>query len=31
MRSNDHEEQLHHTPSGLDQPFIYCVRRKVPS
>ena len=26
-----HEEQLHRTPAGLDQPFIYCMCRKVPS
>ena len=29
MRSKDHEEQLHRTPAGLDQPFIYCMCRKV--
>lgn len=26
-----HEEQLHRTPAGLDQQFIYCMCRKVPS
>lgn len=24
-----HEEQLHHTPFGTDQQFIYCMCRKV--
>jgi SAM-dependent methyltransferase len=24
-----HEEQLHHTPSGSDQQFIYCMCRKT--
>ena len=25
-----HEEQLHHTPFGTDQQFIYCMCRKKP-
>ena len=24
-----HEEQLHHTPFGTDQQFIYCMCRKA--
>lgn len=24
-----HEEQLHHTPFGTDQQFIYCICRKM--
>jgi hypothetical protein len=24
-----HEEQLHHTPFGTDQQFIYCMCRKM--
>lgn len=24
-----HEEQIHHTPSGTDQQFIYCMCRKL--
>ena len=24
-----HEEQLHHTPFGADQQFIYCMCRKM--
>jgi ubiquinone/menaquinone biosynthesis C-methylase UbiE len=25
-----HQEQLHHTPFGTDQQFVYCMCRKVP-
>ena len=24
-----HEEQLHHTPSGTEQQFLYCMCRKI--
>jgi ubiquinone/menaquinone biosynthesis C-methylase UbiE len=31
FRMLSHEEQVHHTPFGTDQHFIYCMCRKVPA